>query len=71
MGADDVEQLQADRCPAAEVIGPELALEPPAELPDVDPGREAFRVHLSSRRREEDVDARLLGELASHSSSRG
>ena len=45
------------------MVGPELALEAPAELADVDPGREAFRVHLRSGRREEDVDARLLGEL--------
>ncbi len=42
---------------------PELAFQRFAELADVDPGSESLRVHLLGRGREEDVDARLLGEL--------
>ena len=43
--------------------GAEASFEDRAELGDVDPGLEAGRVHLLRRGREDDVDARLLGEL--------
>ena len=61
--ADEVEQLQADGCDAAEVAGPVLALEQRAEPLDVDPGLEARRVDLLGRGDEEHVHARLFGEL--------
>ena len=72
VGADDDEELQADGGDAAEVPGPEAALEHLRELLDVDPGREARRVHLLRGRREDDVHARFLGAARrSRSSSRG
>ena len=61
--ADQVEQLQADRCDAAKVAGPILALEDRAEPLDVDLRLVAVRVELLHARGEEDVDACSLGEL--------
>src|SRR5262249_3003712 len=61
VGADDVEKLQADRGDAAEVAGPEGALEPVAEPFDVDPGRIPLGVQLLGGGREQDVDALAPG----------
>ncbi len=61
-GPDDVEELEADGCDAAEVSGAKLAFEAAPELADVDPGLVARRIHLLWRRREQEVDAGLLGE---------
>ncbi len=63
VGPHDGEELQHDRRDAAEVAGAKASFEDRAELGDVDPGLEAGRVHLLRGGREDDVDARLLGEL--------
>src|SRR5204862_300479 len=60
VGADDVEQLQADRRDAAEVAGAELPFERVAEALWLDPRLEPRRVEPLHGRREQDVDARPL-----------
>jgi hypothetical protein len=62
IGADDVEQLQADGRHAPEMAGPRRPLQRSAELLDLDPGLEAVRVELLGGGCEEQVDPVLGGD---------
>ena len=62
LGADDVEELQADGGDAAEVPRPHGALQLFSQVAHLDPGAEPVRVHLLDRRHEQVLDAPGLGE---------
>src|SRR5207237_695002 len=62
LGVDEVEELQANGGDGAEVTGAVHTFEDGAEVLDLDPGLEAWRVDLFGGRDEENVDAFLLGK---------